>query len=505
MKSIKSMNAMQKLGCLLSLCIITFCGYAQAVGDKLSPWQRGYLDIHHINTGCGECTYFILPDGTTMMVDAGENNPNDIRHVPAKPTSSKTPGEWIVQYVNEVAPNKQQGLDYVMLTHFHGDHIGGVLKTLNSSGKYYNTGIITVAENLRIGKLVDRDYPHYDYLCNCEEKQTKNYLDFLQNTSRTFVKEKFKPGYNDQFRLVYDSASFPTFKVQNLYSNGDLWTGEGTETRHLFPDLSMVKSFDLPEENTLSCAIRLSYGNFAYYTGGDVTGYAKPGRSAFHDVETHMAPITGDIDVCVVNHHGYNNATNDLFISTLKPRVFVMLASDALHPNHSTLYRMLSTRLYPEKRDVFATNLHNSAEIVIGDLTEEMKSHQGHIVVRALLGGSQYYVYVLDDSNTDYKIKNIFGPYGSKQKDWAKEETTAVSKEEEAAEPLHVYPNPTTEQLTVVYDKGEMKSIELYNLAGELLHTYAVNAASTTLSTSNLAAGIYILRVGQSRVKFVKE
>ena len=161
----------------------------------------------------------------------------------------------------------------------------------------------------------------------------------------------------------------------------------------------------------MSCALKITYGHFSYYTGGDVTGYPKPGRSLFHDVETPMAPVVGRTEVCCVNHHGYNNATNDAFISTLSPRVFIIQASDALHPNHSTLERMLSKQLYPEKRDVFATNLHPAAEIVIGKNTEKMKSKQGHIVVRVLPGGDEYYVYILEDNNTKRKIKQISGPY----------------------------------------------------------------------------------------------
>jgi hypothetical protein len=41
-------------------------------GDVYPDWTAGYLDIHHISTGKGECMFAILPDGTTMMIDAGE-------------------------------------------------------------------------------------------------------------------------------------------------------------------------------------------------------------------------------------------------------------------------------------------------------------------------------------------------------------------------------------------------------------------------------------------------
>ncbi|MCZ6693934.1 MAG: hypothetical protein O6939_08525, partial [Bacteroidetes bacterium] len=45
---------------------------AQEPDDVLPRWQDGYMDIHHINTGMGDCTFFVFPDGTTMLFDAGE-------------------------------------------------------------------------------------------------------------------------------------------------------------------------------------------------------------------------------------------------------------------------------------------------------------------------------------------------------------------------------------------------------------------------------------------------
>lgn len=396
----------------LSLCLISLCSLAQKAGDHLTPWEKGYMDIHHINTGCGECAYIVLPDGTTMLIDAGENKANNPRHVPPVPNDNRTPGEWIVNYIKDMMPAQNRKLDYALITHFHSDHMGGVLKTRNESGRYYNTGMITVAENIPIGVLVDRGFPKYDFLVNTEDKIVKNYFNFLHFTKRKICVEQFAPGMDNQFRLLYDSARYAAnFKVQNIYANGWLWTGKEQEKRYLFPDFSTLKKYDIPQENTLSCALKITYGSFSYYTGGDVTGYPKPGRGMFHDVETPMASLVGQTEVCCVNHHGYNNATNDTFITTLIPRVFIIQASDALHPNHSTLERMLSKQLYPEKRDVFATNLHPAAEIVIGKNTEKMKSKQGHIVVRVLPEGKEYYIYILDDSNAKRKIKQVFGPY----------------------------------------------------------------------------------------------
>ena len=48
------------------------CGDAARVGATLPAWSEGEIDIHTISTGRGECLYIILPDGTDIIVDAGE-------------------------------------------------------------------------------------------------------------------------------------------------------------------------------------------------------------------------------------------------------------------------------------------------------------------------------------------------------------------------------------------------------------------------------------------------
>ena len=56
----------------LGMPVFTFSKvFTQQGSDRLSPWQEGFLDIHHINTGAGDSTFFVFPDGTTMLLDAG--------------------------------------------------------------------------------------------------------------------------------------------------------------------------------------------------------------------------------------------------------------------------------------------------------------------------------------------------------------------------------------------------------------------------------------------------
>lgn len=66
-------------------------------GQPLSAWSPGLLDIHHINTGKGECIFCVLPDGTTLFIDAGATTRPKPRVTDPRPDGSRTPGEWIAR------------------------------------------------------------------------------------------------------------------------------------------------------------------------------------------------------------------------------------------------------------------------------------------------------------------------------------------------------------------------------------------------------------------------
>jgi len=47
---------------------------AQETKPRFPPWTQGHLDIHQISTGRGNAALVILPDGTTLLVDAGDGS-----------------------------------------------------------------------------------------------------------------------------------------------------------------------------------------------------------------------------------------------------------------------------------------------------------------------------------------------------------------------------------------------------------------------------------------------
>lgn len=364
----------------------------------LSPWENGFLDIHHINTGRGDATFCILPDGTTLLIDAGGSSKDCKRVVKRKPNSSKSPGKWITDYIKGVIPNNKKDIDYFFLTHFHDDHINGIYE---------------VYSYFPCKKWIDRG-TSYTTVLN-KSKTYKYYKDFLQNHLKEFNYESFNVGSKTQFTLLHNPQEYnSSFEIRNIYSHGMLWDGEKS-CNSLYPKNIEMKGKDSPKENMHSCVIKIKYGHFDYYTGGDIPGFHRPGRPLWHDIETPVAKKIGPVEVAVANHHGNGDATNENFLTQLAPRNIIISTWDALHPEHKVLSRMLSQELYPGKRDLFLTNIHPAAEVVIGKILKKVKSKQGHIVIRVFPKGNTYSIYILDDGNEKHKIKAMFGPYNCKK------------------------------------------------------------------------------------------
>ena len=385
-------------------------------GREIAPWQPGMLDIHQISTGRGNAGLYILPDGTTLLVDAGELSSKSPRNTPDRPDSTRTAGEWISRYIKHaLRHDPHPALDYVLLTHFHGDHIGSIAANSpdSPSGQYKLTGLTRVAEDFPIGKLLDRDWPDYKSQVP-NDSTTKNYLAFIkwQTQNNRLKAERFIPGRNNQILLHRDPKKYPNFEFRNIGSNGEVWTGADDKTRQLFPDLKSVPRADWPSENMLSISFRLRYGRFDYFNGADTPGVPPEGAPLWHDVETPVASVVGPVDAAILDHHGYLDSQNEFLVSTLRPRVWTISVWVAAHPTDRVWNRLRSTRLYPGPRDIFATDLHPATQLVISSLDKLSSSH-GHIVLRVSPGGDNYRVVIVDDTSESHNVTKVFGPYSS--------------------------------------------------------------------------------------------
>ncbi|MEP7257631.1 MAG: hypothetical protein ABI687_04575 [Flavitalea sp.] len=433
MKTLKRAILFFLLNCL--------CEYAftQTVipGKALPEWKEGFMDLHHINTGRGNAAFYIFPDGTTMLLDAGELSPLDERtftprNASIKPDSSKKPYEWIVDYIRRVAPEKERTvLNYSLITHFHDDHFGAWYPSApaSSEGNYVLSGITGVGDLLTIQRLIDRGWPDYNYPYNIRKMASKygggeiafnktmqNYFTFTEWQRRSgLIMSGLIPGSSRQILLLRHPADYPDFFIRNVKENQWIWTGKDSSVANYFLSSDSLKPSTWADENALSLAITINYGPFSYYAGGDNPGNIFPGDNPFREVEKPIASAIGEMDVALMDHHGNRDAVSAYMIQTLRPSVWIGQTWSADHPGQETLIRLTSKYIYDHPGDLFATNMLQANRYVIGPLIDRSyKSQQGHIVVRVLPGGKTYYIIVLDDTRADIPVKAVFGPYTSK-------------------------------------------------------------------------------------------
>ena len=198
-------------------------GDPAVAGSSLPFWKKGFLDIHHINTGRGNVAYFIFPDSTNMLVDAGEEDITEprtlsLRNSTIHPNDSKKPYEWIQYYLKKVTPFSELHLDYAVISHFHEDHFGGWYRSAPKSNKgdYILSGITGVGELIPIRHLLDRGYPDYDIPFPFEKMMSKlkgmnsnypntmhNYFAFTSALSKNGGSvERFRAGTKSQIQLL---------------------------------------------------------------------------------------------------------------------------------------------------------------------------------------------------------------------------------------------------------------------------------------------------------------
>ena len=411
-------------------------------GDILPAWQEGCLDIHSINGGRGEAFYYIMPDGTTMLVDAAGGADYEIdgaegSGIYSKPSQAYSSGNVIVRYIQHFAPECAEGkIDYMMISHFHGDHMGSFSTSFSKygwkavdrlgqqassvdldNGGFLLNGLPEVGMSLPITKLIDRgdwDQPPSNVWTSAPKRRQNyyNFVDWSQRTHNT-VRESLAVGHTDQITLLHKPQDYPSFSVRGIAGGGYVWTGSGTSSSTSLPSaaelLANLDTWD-PNENIFSCVFTLSYGDFDWFSGGDIQ-YNGRGTYAWKDIEAPISKVVGKVEAMKANHHCTKNTNGSTLLAALRPDVFVAGVWTENHPNPDTV-----KRLYAASPSVtfFATNMAASCITTLQDAgvdTGKFASLEGHVVIRVMPGGKSYYVIVLNDGNFDYDVRSVHGPF----------------------------------------------------------------------------------------------
>lgn len=357
-------------------------------------WQEGVLDIHAISTGRGECFFYIFPDGTTMMVDAGDlynYTKSGTTDAPAKPSESALPWQTQAAYVRYFMPSGHDALDYFLASHYHIDHIGyfGGGRQEHAQGGYLLAGVTALYERVKFNKLLDQSHPDYNVDETKPESASYNYSRFVDyNTANSGLQvERFTVGSGSQIVPLYNPSACPGFEVFGVAGNGLAWNG------------SAVVDSGVTTENGMSCAFLLKYGKFDFFTSGDMNVQSI--------CRTVANGIGRNIEAMKAHHHMYNEASYNIESDVYAPKVVVTQSfyERTDQPNQSII------QTYGGMQDMFFTGIPASLVAASPALYGACKCTEGHVVIRVSPGGNEFYVYVLDDTDYAYKVKAIHGPY----------------------------------------------------------------------------------------------
>jgi len=302
-------------------------------------WQPGWLEIHHIDAGEAVSTLMVSPIGKSLLIDAGEANwdQNDGAKV-------------IGAYVRAVLGCAR--LDYVLLSHFHLDHVG--------FPGYGGLWHLVHEQGFSVGKLLHRDLFR---IVGAASATLTSWRTYLQSPDGQSLHPELAVLGSAQVQL----GGGVSFSIVAVDGNG------------ILPASDVSTDGAPPDENDYSVAALLRMGRLDYFTAGDLSGQTLVSSQgySYHDMETRVAPKVKDVDVLRVSHHGSSHASNASLLAELSPRISIIQVGDGNtngHPTQTTVNRLLATsRLYLTEHGNVGTDLRDAKVM-------------GHVVVRTSTG-----------------------------------------------------------------------------------------------------------------------
>ena len=217
----------------------------------------GLMRVHFIDVGQADSAFIELGNGQTMLIDAGRSG------------NAST----IVNYIKGL---QYETIDYVVASHPHDDHIGGMA---------------TVLDSFNIGKMY---MPKQAHTINA----FTNMLDVIDNKNIELYTAK---------------------ACTSILSSGII-------------DIDVLAPFADSDSNlnNVSAVVRITYGKTVMLFTGD----------AEHVIENQLLNSGIDADVLKVGHHGAGSASSSSFIKAVSPEVAVISVGEGNsygHPHADTL------------------------------------------------------------------------------------------------------------------------------------------------------------------------
>jgi competence protein ComEC len=290
-------NGIRLIVICLSLAVI--CVWAIV----LSPDHGGFfpatfhkdLRVDFINVGQGDAILVRTPKGKNFLIDGGMSVP---------PAQAKNENRELVQ--NYLRRNGIRSLDGIVVTHFHNDHLGGIIPLL---------------KQMKVAQIWDPG----------NEFSTQTYKDYLELLQKKRIPRK------------------------SAKAGDALDWGEEISVVVLHPSHS-YQGAEFSTINNTSVTLLIRYGNCSFLTTGDIE----------EDAQAELAQYGEALRAAVLKipHHGSDTSLHRTFLDLVSPEYGIIMVGRGNpfgHPKQS----MLS--LYLQKGvKIFRTDHHGTIRLTMG-------------------------------------------------------------------------------------------------------------------------------------------
>jgi competence protein ComEC len=250
-----------------SFCLCLFLSMAYAAAAPKS------MQMYFIDVEGGQATLIVSPSGQSLLIDTGWSG------------YEGRDADRIVAAAHQ-AGLKQ--IDYVLITHFHRDHVGGVPQ---------------LADGIKIGTFVD----HGPNLEDSEVTRTDYaaYEKAIAGHAHVVV----KPGWGlpikgIEARVLSAAGDHITTPLPEAGEANSYCKGEASATED-------------PTENARSVGMLVTYGKFSFLDLGDLTKKKELELACPNN-------LIGAVDLFLVTHHGADLSNPKALVWALHPRVAII-------------------------------------------------------------------------------------------------------------------------------------------------------------------------------------
>jgi beta-lactamase superfamily II metal-dependent hydrolase len=277
------MSSGQSLSSGKLLCRIAWCvalgllfGFLTIVPATAAPESTNTLRIYFVDVEGGQATLFVTPANESLLIDTGW------------PGHEERDADRIMAAAKSAGINK---IDYVLITHFHTDHVGGLPQ---------------LAAKIPINAFID----HGDNREPTDAETVKGWNAYQQLVaSKKYTRITLKPG--------------DALPVKGL--KGVVVSADGVVIDHPLPGAGAentackdAQNYPADQtENARSLGSVITFGKLRILDLGDLTSDKEMGL---------VCPQNklGKIDIYIVSHHGWSQSGSPALLNAIAPRVAIM-------------------------------------------------------------------------------------------------------------------------------------------------------------------------------------